>query len=221
MPRNYYVTLGIEREANLSEIKRAYRRAMKRYHPDATGKGPADPDKLMEARNAYEVLSNREKRRAYDAELNYPYRPVRIRKVKDIKNRGSIWGRMKGFQPWLDNFSDEILPGYYRRRTGRSPISKELYLEVILTPMEAQAGGLFPVKVPIVEACPGCDPTAWCSDFYCLACLGYGVVRSYCEFNLNIPPNTQHETTAEVPMDALGYSDVRLYLDIKIRNNPL
>jgi molecular chaperone DnaJ len=51
MPRDYYIVLGIDQGASLSEIKKAYRNAIKRYHPDKIGKS-TDPHKFMAAREA-------------------------------------------------------------------------------------------------------------------------------------------------------------------------
>mgnify|MGYP000326080981 CR=1 FL=1 len=65
MPRDYYIVLGIQQGASSSEIKKAYRNAIKRYHPDKIGES-ADPQKFRAAREAYEVLSDPEKRQRYD-----------------------------------------------------------------------------------------------------------------------------------------------------------
>ena len=72
MPRDYYIVLGIEQGASLSEIKKAYRNAIKRYHPDKIGES-ADPQKFRAAREAYEVLSDPKKRRQYDIQRKNPF----------------------------------------------------------------------------------------------------------------------------------------------------
>ena len=62
---DYYETLGIERTASEEEIKRAYRKMSRKYHPDIAG--PEFEDKFKEVNSAYEVLSDPEKKRMYDA----------------------------------------------------------------------------------------------------------------------------------------------------------
>jgi len=63
--KDYYRILGVSRNASLDEIKRAYRRLARRYHPDIS-KEPDAEEKFKEINRAYEVLSNPEKRAAYD-----------------------------------------------------------------------------------------------------------------------------------------------------------
>lgn len=62
---DYYEVLGIDRSASDADIKKAYRKMSRRYHPDIAG--PEFEDKFKEVNNAYEVLSNPERRRMYDA----------------------------------------------------------------------------------------------------------------------------------------------------------
>jgi molecular chaperone DnaJ len=63
--RDYYEVLGVSRTADADELKRAYRRLARQYHPDVNKETGAE-DNFKEANEAYEVLSNPEKRRAYD-----------------------------------------------------------------------------------------------------------------------------------------------------------
>ena len=63
--RDYYEVLGVSRSADAEELKRAYRQLARQYHPDVNKKPEAE-DRFKEANEAYEVLSDTEKRRAYD-----------------------------------------------------------------------------------------------------------------------------------------------------------
>ena len=64
--RDYYEVLGLRRGASESEIKRAYRKLARRYHPDVNPGDKAAEGKFKELSEAYEVLSDAEKRRQYD-----------------------------------------------------------------------------------------------------------------------------------------------------------
>ncbi|NLW58686.1 MAG: J domain-containing protein, partial [Bifidobacterium pseudolongum subsp. globosum] len=65
MAADYYETLGVERTASEEDIKRAYRKMSRKYHPDIAG--PEFEEKFKEVNTAYEVLSDPDKRRMYDA----------------------------------------------------------------------------------------------------------------------------------------------------------
>src|SRR3989304_7991972 len=65
--RDYYKTLGVERNASEADIKAAYRRLARKYHPDVNPNNKAAEARFKEINEAYQVLSDREKRKKYDA----------------------------------------------------------------------------------------------------------------------------------------------------------
>ena len=65
MPRDYYDILGVSRDAEAGAIKKAYRKLAKKYHPDVN-KDPGAPERFAEAQEAYDVLSDAQKRKRYD-----------------------------------------------------------------------------------------------------------------------------------------------------------
>ncbi|MGB4024787.1 MAG: DnaJ domain-containing protein, partial [Acutalibacteraceae bacterium] len=64
--RDYYEVLGVSRDASTDEIKKAYRKLAKKYHPDVNPDNKEAEAKFKEATEAYEVLSDSEKRAQYD-----------------------------------------------------------------------------------------------------------------------------------------------------------
>ncbi len=216
MPRNYYIVLGIDRGANPTQIKHAYRNAIKRYHPDMAS-GDDNSHKFIEAREAYEVLSDIDKRRAYDAELNQHDISIRIADPEEtITPPSSLWNEIRAQRSILDAFFEGFVPGLYRNFTSRSG-KKDLYMEIVLSPEEARRGGVFPVTVPVMEPCPECrQGNRWYGQ-YCQTCRGYEVVKSTRRFNLTIPPNARHGMTAEVSMAGIGLKGVNLIIDVQVR----
>jgi len=67
MPRDYYEILGVQRDANEAELKTAFRKLARELHPDVNDHDPEAEEKFKEAAEAYEVLSDPERRQAYDA----------------------------------------------------------------------------------------------------------------------------------------------------------
>jgi molecular chaperone DnaJ len=66
MKRDYYEVLGVSRQADIQEIKKAYRRLARELHPDINDHDPQAEEKFKEATEAYEVLGDPQKRGAYD-----------------------------------------------------------------------------------------------------------------------------------------------------------
>ena len=64
--KDYYKTLGVDKKASESEIKSAYRKLARKYHPDVNPNDPSAEERFKEINEAYEVLSDKEKRTKYD-----------------------------------------------------------------------------------------------------------------------------------------------------------
>ena len=83
--KDYYDLLGISKNATLHQIKLAYRKLAKKYHPDRNKMDPNAKEKFIELQEAYEVLSNPEKRKEYD-EFGFEREGLDLKiKSKDIR----------------------------------------------------------------------------------------------------------------------------------------
>src|SRR5215813_190860 len=83
--RDYYEVLGVAREASPDEIKRAYRQAALKFHPDRNREDPSAEAKFKEAAEAYEVLSDAQKRQRYD---RYGHRGLEGAGIHDFSGMG-------------------------------------------------------------------------------------------------------------------------------------
>ncbi len=66
--KDYYRILGVERQASDEQIKKAYRKLAKKYHPDVVKDDPAKQERMYEIQEAYECLGNEQRRRKYDTD---------------------------------------------------------------------------------------------------------------------------------------------------------
>lgn len=217
MPKDYYVVLGVSKGANLNQIKRAYRRIAKQFHPDST-QSPSS-DKFREIIEAYETLADEEKRRKYDAMLQQR-QPVRsVTKVpRTFSRRKFVFDEMDKFRSFVDEFFEGFLPGFYTKDRDRSPY-KDLFYEIILSPREARQGGLFPITVPVIEPCPRCGISEIWDQFFCHECSGNGYIHAHREFSLSIPPNTINGTRQSISLEDIGLKNTILNIIVYIDPN--
>lgn len=217
MPKDYYIILGVSRDAALVKIKRAYRRAVNRYHPDVTGSRES-AETFKQIKEAYETLQDEEKRKSYDEELAGERSPFRITEVPSlVKRRTSLFDEIDTVSSRVDDFFSGFLPGFFYRGKEKR-IEKDLYLDLTLSSREAAEGGLFPITVPVIEPCPRCRRSGFWDDFICPLCKGCGRIRSEREFGLSVPPRVKHGTEIKLSMEDIGLRDC--YLNITVLIDP-
>ena len=170
MPRDYYDVLGVERNAGEAEIKKAFRRVARELHPDVNKHDPAAEEKFKEAAEAYEVLSDPDKRQSYDTFGHDGLRgagPADFHNVEDIL--GSIFGQ--GSSVFADLF------GFGPRgpaRGGDVAVAVEIGLEDVVTGTSRQ------VTFEAVSTCERCNGNAaepGTPIVTCETCDGAGSVR--------------------------------------------
>lgn len=169
--RDYYETLGVQRGAGYEDVKKAYRKLALKYHPDKNPGDKSSEDKFKEATEAYEVLSDSEKRDIYD-------------RFGHDGLAGSGYGGFEGFgfRGFEDIFSDVFgdIFGMGRRRT-RGTVGADLRYHLTIDFEEAVFGIEVNVKIPRHETCqecggngamPGTEPET------CPTCHGSGQLMS-------------------------------------------
>ena len=209
---NYYITLGISKDAEVEKIKKAYRMSCKKYHPD---KNPSEKDseKFLQIQEAFDVLSDETKRRKYDEEHFRDKRDIRINQNwQEVKERRSFYNHnFKRFYSLLDDLFEGYLPGFFEEGLSHQ---KELFLELILSREEAAHGGTFPVLIPVVEPCLFCHQTGVKGLTVCPHCNGYGQQKAERSFNLVVPSGIMHGTEIRITLEDIGLNDVFLNIDI-------
>jgi len=89
--KNYYILLGIKNTASLEEIKVAFRQLAKKYHPDKNQQDEHADQLFKEIQEAYETLSNLEKRRKYDLKFSYANNYQQIRNKRHVPYTGNAY----------------------------------------------------------------------------------------------------------------------------------
>ena len=170
--RDYYEVLGINRDASDADIKKAYRRLAMKFHPDRNPDNAKAEEQFKEAKEAYEVLSEPEKRAAYD---QYGH--------AGVDPSAGMGGAGAGFGGFADAFGDifgDIFGGGGGRSRSNVYRGADLRYNLEISLEEAARGSETRIRIPTMEECdtchgsgakPGTEPIS------CPTCNGHGQVR--------------------------------------------
>ncbi len=177
--RDYYEVLGVDKNATQDEIKSAYRKLAKQYHPDLN-KSPDAPEKLKEVTEAYEVLGNAEKRKQYDQFGHAAF---------DNNGANGFQGGFNGFQGAdFGDFGDinDIFSSFFggggARRGGRNmpQNGEDRVVQINLSFDDAVKGTKVDIPLDYMDVCPHCHGTGAENPgdvTTCPTCRGQGRVR--------------------------------------------
>ncbi|MGK5092501.1 molecular chaperone DnaJ [Deltaproteobacteria bacterium TL4] len=169
--RDYYEVLGVSRSASTDELKKAYRKIALKHHPDRNPGDSTAEDKFKEATEAYEVLSNQEKRARYD----------RFGHAAD--GLGGDAGAAGGFGDIFGDIFSEFFGGGQsrgRRSGSRGERGSDLQYNMEISFEEAAFGHSTEIDVPRLETCDTCGGLGARSERdieICTVCQGTGQQR--------------------------------------------
>ena len=198
MKRDYYEILGVSKSANADEIKKAYRKMALQYHPDKNPGDKAAEEKFKEAAEAYDVLSNDEKRARYDRFGHQGaaggFGGGQDMNMDDIFSHfGDIFGGGGG----ASSFDSFFGGGGRRKEKGRGQRGSNLRVKVKMDLEEIANGAQKKIKVKkhvCCDQCSGIGAKDNSSYQTCNTCNGSGVVRKVTQTFLG-----QMATTATCP----------------------
>ena len=175
--KDYYETLGVEKGASADEIKSAYRKLAKKYHPDINKEAGA-ADKFKEIGEAYSVLGDEQKRKMYDQYGSAAFEQGAGPNPGGFSGFEGFSG-FQGFDVNLDDIIDDFMSGFGysgRRRSNRAAKGDDILIRVDLTFMEAAKGCEKDIELDVNDACPECDGKGGHNPKTCTRCGGSGRV---------------------------------------------
>lgn len=178
--RDYYEVLGISKDATEAEIKKAFRQKAMEYHPDRNPDNPEAAEKFKEATEAYDILSNPEKRSAYDrfgfAGVQSDFSSVN---ASDFSSFSDLFSSLFRDDFFGDDIFSQFFGGRSRSRRPSGPQKgSDLLMDYRISFEEAIYGTKKIVEVPIKKECPNCKGTGaqeGTSPKTCPTCQGSGV----------------------------------------------
>jgi molecular chaperone DnaJ len=174
---DYYNTLGVSKSASQEEIKSAYRKLAMKYHPDKNPGDASSEAKFKEASEAYQVLSNSQKKSNYDQFGHAAF---------ENGSGGGGFSDFGGFDSGsfsniFDDFFGDFTGGGRRRSSSRSKRGSDLKINIEVTLEEAYQGKKQTFEVPTSEKCVECSGSGAATGSKastCRTCDGHGQVRA-------------------------------------------
>jgi DnaJ-class molecular chaperone len=197
--KNYYELLGVSENATFDEVRKAFRRLAKKYHPDVNPGDKAAEGRFKEINEAHEVLSDEKKRAEYDA----------VRKGVFTGGFGGggpyRWPGGSDFDPGAhargepidlgDIFGDLLRGGGFSQTAGRGA---DLTMELPVDFLDMAKGSVRDLEYRRPRACPACRGSGRSGRRGCPQCGGAGMTEGVEQIKVKIPAGAQDGSTIRV-----------------------
>lgn len=231
MPKNYYIILGIPFNSSQEDIKAAFRRLAKEYHPDHFGSNQTVFQAIHEA---YSVLNDPARRRNYDRHLEDRTEERRQHEQADTQTASggstveplvpngndrvslnrSLDRSIRGYNRIFDGLFDRLLSGFEEDR--HPGFTHNSTIEVQLTREQARQGGNVRLRVPMQIRCPNCNSGGRMAVQGCWRCNGAGYLTGEKQLLISYPPGIVSGHTIQLPVTRVDDRDVQLSAIIRI-----
>ena len=196
--KDYYQILGVPKNAAEKDIKSAYRKLARKWHPDANPNNQKEAEeKFKELQEAYEVLGDSDKRKKYDvlgsnwqeaarqAEQQRRYRTAQSE--YDFGDFGGMGAGPSGFSDFFDMFFSGVGRRGTAQSTGFSQRGQDLETTIELSLRDVYDGGKKSISLQLEDVCPRCRGTGTERGMLCSQCHGTGRLLTTKKFEVTIP----------------------------------
>ena len=241
--RDYYEVLGVKRDASDDDVKKAYRKLARKFHPDLNPGDKTAEQRFKELQEAYDVLSDPEDRKLYD-QYGENWRAVKAgagappppgwertqRSTGGPRPEGFDFSEFEfgGYGPrggaGFDIF-EELFGGAGRGRAARGGRGQDVEAELELSLEDAHRGARRTIQMQMPDICPTCNGSGVRDDRPCDTCGGSGRVLKQKNIEVNIPVGVRDGSTVRLAgqggSGSNGSEPGDLYLHIRVRPHPV
>lgn len=209
--KDYYKILGVARGASSDEIKKAFRKLARKYHPDVNPGDKKAEEKFKEINEAYEVLSDPDKRRKYDTlgpnwqeQFGPNFSGSGTRRTYQYSgSRGTPFDfdpTGSGFSEFFETLFGRSAPTGARgmREDIRRRAGDNIEQPVEVTLQEAYGGGLRTFNIQSTEVCPTCQGIGEIGNRVCSTCSGQGMIPRNKRIQVKIPAGVDNGSKIRV-----------------------
>jgi DnaJ-class molecular chaperone len=231
--KDYYKVLGVSKIASVDDIKKAFRKLARKYHPDVNPGDKKAEEKFKEINEAYEVLSDTEKRRKYDTlgpnwQEQFGFKPGAGRRTSASGFPGSAPAFDSNFSEFFETLFGRAGTGAGGMRPREDPRRRagdNIEQPVEVTLQEAYTGGARTYNIQATETCAFCHGTGEVTGKACANCNGQGQMARSKRIQVKIPAGVESGSRIRVAGEgqpgAGGGPRGDLYLVITLKPDPL
>ena len=202
----------------MDEVKSAYRRLAKDFHPDHYS---GSNDMFREIQEAYSVLGDPNLRHQYENKIRKKSIKIPVRQPSDpeplIPEESKVGveeiSPVRSFQqytPSVDEIFDWLWGNFSSLDQSKSGRIENLTLEVPLTSEQALIGGNAKVMVPVHAACPACQGFGNIGMYTCSRCAGEGAIAGEMPIIISFPSGLTKDHAVIVPLDRFGIRNIHM-----------
>lgn len=203
--KDYYKVLGVSKGASADDIKKAFRKLARKYHPDVNPGDKKAEEKFKEINEAYEVLSDPDKRRKYDTlgpnwQEQFGFQPGAGRRTYSYRGSPMDFDSATGFSDFFEAlFGRSSAAGSRTNRNDfRRRVGDNIEQPVEVTLQEAYLGGTRTFNIQSTEVCPLCRGTGEVAGKVCANCSGQGVLARNKRIQVKIPSGVDNGSRIRV-----------------------
>ena len=230
LDKDLYEILHVKKDATIDEIKAAYRRLARLFHPDINE--TSNEDIFKEICYAYDILSDDKKKKLYDIKLGINSSEPANEEVQDMQEQNNTAEKNKSLSQMLG----EIIEGIFiniknsaknkcDKNKNRKQNGDDIYANVTISTKEAALGTSRIINVVQSKQCPNCEGKRFINEALCPLCKGHGEISTHKRLNVKIQPNTKDGE--KIKIDNAGNQGVNgggngdLYLIVSIDEKSL
>lgn len=225
MTKDYYKILGVAEFDSADNIKTAYRKLARKWHPDVAGNSADAISRFKEINEAYEILSNQIKKAEYDrARKFYNYaKGINIgQEAGENEEVNKKESKTSGFSfNWEEFLSKKHREAGFKKEEAKAPKrGEDIYSDIEISVFEALSGVSKTINMLQTQVCPKCSGRKFINGSICPHCKGKGETTNYKKFSVKIPAGVKNNSKIRLAGEGSnginGGSNGDLYITIHI-----
>ena len=227
MTKDYYKILDIPEFSSSEEIKSAYRKLARLWHPDVAGSSPDVISRFKEINEAYEILSDKMKKADYDTARRFYSYGTQNRNTKSAAGKSSTNPSYKETftskkEDKKSSFWGSFFNSQVKNEETKAPQKGEdIYSDIDISIFEAINGATKIINMLQTQVCPKCGGRKFVNGGNCSYCKGKGEISTYKRFSVKIPAGIKDKSKIRLAEEGekgkFGGRNGDLYLTIHIR----